>query len=194
MSDQEASYEIDPEARADEAEDSAYDEGSKALREGVSDEPQMDSEYETGFKMKVESWNLRHFHFKEFLFLGGSHNAPGRPCHGLNELPQRQLWDNFEKTAKVLDELRARLNAPIRLSSIYRNEAYNQCLSGTASESQHKQMRAADLSSDDGDPARWRSILLEMRNEGFFRGGVGIYNTFVHVDTRGVNADWDKRS
>lgn len=186
--------EIEPEGRADEAENEAYDEGLKALRDGAADPAEMDSQFEEEFRAKVESWNLNHFHFREFLFLGGSHNAPGSACRGLNSLPQRQFWDNFEKTAKVLDELRHRLNAPIRLSSIYRNETYNGCLSGTASESQHKQMRAADFAADSGNPAHWRSVLLDMRDEGLFKGGIGIYNTFVHVDTRGVNRDWDFRS
>jgi uncharacterized protein YcbK (DUF882 family) len=97
-------------------------------------------------------------------------------------------------TAKVLDELRARLDSAVRLSSIYRNDAYDGCLSGTASESQHKNMRAADFSAASGNPASWRSVLIQMRDEGFFKGGIGIYNTFVHVDTRGTNADWDNRT
>jgi hypothetical protein len=29
-----------------------------------------------------------------------------------------------------------------------------------------------------------------MRREGIFKGGLGKYKTFVHVDVRGKNADW----
>ncbi|WP_189635732.1 D-Ala-D-Ala carboxypeptidase family metallohydrolase [Rhizobium grahamii] len=193
MSEQDAIVE-ELEGRADAAEDAAYDEGIKALREGTADAAEMDSQFEEEFRVKVASWNLSHFHFREFLFLGGSHNAPGSACRGLNSLPQKPLWDHFEKTAKVLDQLRERLNAPIRLSSIYRNEAYNGCLSGTASESQHKQMRAADFTAAIGNPADWRHELIQMRSQRVFSGGIGIYNTFVHVDTRGVDRDWDFRS
>ncbi|KQW43173.1 MULTISPECIES: D-Ala-D-Ala carboxypeptidase family metallohydrolase [unclassified Ensifer] len=194
MNENDEENEVAPEGRADEAESAAYDEGLKALRDGTADPTEMDTQLEAEFRAKVESWNLSHFQFREFLFLGGSHNAPGSACRGLNSPPQRQVWDNFEKTAKVLDELRQRLNSPLRLSSIYRNDAYNGCLSGAVSESQHKQMRAADFVAGSGTPTQWRSVLLEMRNEGFFKGGIGIYNTFVHVDTRGVNRDWDFRS
>ena len=28
------------------------------------------------------------------------------------------------------------------------------------------------------------------RDQGRFQGGIGLYPTFVHVDTRGTNADW----
>lgn len=195
MNTESAVRETEPETRADEAENAAYDEGLQALKDGSADPAEMDSQYEEQFRTKVESWGLRHFGFQEFLFLGGSHNLPVSACRGLNTLPPPRHWDNLEKTAKVLDELRERLNAPIRLSSIYRNEAYNSCLSGTASESQHKLMRATDFTAADGrGPAHWRSVLSDMRNEGFFRGGIGIYNTFVHVDTRGVDADWDNRT
>ena len=151
--------------------------------------------YETEFKAHIANLGLRHFAFREFLFLGSSHNAAGS-CHGLNALPPKTLWTNLSKTAVVLDELRERLGASIRLNSIYRNEAYNGCLSGAAAESQHKSMRAADFTAADGrGPAHWRSVLLKMRDdESLFKGGIGIYNTFVHVDTRGTNADWDNRS
>jgi hypothetical protein len=29
-----------------------------------------------------------------------------------------------------------------------------------------------------------------MRKEGVFKGGVGRYPGFTHIDTRGSNADW----
>jgi hypothetical protein len=46
---------------------------------------------------------------------------------------------------------------------------------------------ALDLS---GSPVTLRRILREMRDEGLFRGGIGRYPTFTHVDVRGKNADW----
>jgi len=30
----------------------------------------------------------------------------------------------------------------------------------------------------------------KMREEGLFRGGLGLYKTFIHLDTRGRNATW----
>ena len=33
-------------------------------------------------------------------------------------------------------------------------------------------------------------LMEKIRSDGVFRGGIGTYNTFVHVDTRGENANW----
>ena len=33
-------------------------------------------------------------------------------------------------------------------------------------------------------------VLQQMRSSGLFSGGIGKYTSFVHVDTRGHNADW----
>jgi hypothetical protein len=151
---------------------------------------------EEEFRAFIEPLNLRHISFRELLFLGGSNNSASSSCFNTNSLPPRELWPNIVPTARVLDELRERLGSPVRLNSIYRNQAYNSCLSGTAPESQHKSMRAIDFVVEDGrGPAHWRAQLLTMRdNEHLFSGGIGIYNTFVHVDTRGTRADWDKRT
>jgi hypothetical protein len=56
-------------------------------------------------------------------------------------------------------------------------------------------MRAVDFSAADGRGSEhWSGTLIAMRDqENFFSGGIGIYNTFVHVDTRGRPADWDQR-
>ncbi|GJD52940.1 hypothetical protein OPKNFCMD_5708 [Methylobacterium crusticola] len=185
--------EVEAEAAADEAEQRAFDAGPAGLER--SEEAADASEVEAAFKAHVDGLGLRFFTFREFLFLGGTHSTPGSRCFGLNALPAKALWRNLDATARALDELRSRLNAPIRLNSIYRNEAYNRCLSGTASESQHKQMRAIDFTAADGrGPGHWSDVLIRMRDvEGVFSGGIGIYNTFVHVDTRGHRADWDMR-
>lgn len=132
---------------------------------------------------------LRHFGPKEFLVLGGQ-NAAGR-CAGKNRRPPKELWRNIVPTAKVLDELRERLGARIELSSVYRSPEYNACIPGSASGSLHMEFRAADFTCDDGrGPVWWAIKLKEMRDAGLFRGGIGVYQTFVHVDTRGRNANF----
>ena len=195
MSDQISQMEESAEVAADDAESVAFEEGFEAMQEERAEGIETDAAYEDAFRTFISALGLRHFGFREFLFLGGSHYATGSACQGKNALPPKALWDNLAPTAKVLDELRERLGAPIRLNSIYRNAAYNSCLSGAAAESQHKQMRATDFTASDGrGPTHWRSVLLTMRDfEGLFKGGIGIYNTFVHVDTRGHNVNWDGR-
>jgi lysozyme family protein len=128
---------------------------------------------------------LRHFQPSEFLIKGGA-NAK----NGLNEPPPRELWPNVVKLVEVLDELRDRLGHPIVMNSVYRGEAYNKSVGG-ASGSQHKKFCAGDFRVIGfGRPRDWASALRKMRDEKFFLGGIGVYETFVHVDTRGWPANW----
>jgi Peptidase M15 len=128
---------------------------------------------------------LRHFQPSEFLIKGGANST-----NGLNESPPRALWPNVVKVVEVLDELRERLGHPIVLNSVYRGEAYNKSVGG-ASGSQHKRFCASDFRVIGfGRPTDWASALRNMRAEKFFQGGIGVYKTFVHVDTRGWPANW----
>ena len=34
------------------------------------------------------------------------------------------------------------------------------------------------------------SVARYLRSKRKFSGGIGTYNSFVHIDTRGYNADW----
>ena len=35
-------------------------------------------------------------------------------------------------------------------------------------------------------------MAVKLRQEGFFRGGIGLYPTFIHLDTRGYTATWKR--
>lgn len=134
---------------------------------------------------------LRHFRAHEFLAMGGSHSTPGAKCFGLNTLPPRELWSNVVKLTTVLDELRERLGAPISLNSVYRSQTYNSCVGGVPG-SRHKRFDAADFVCHNGKgPANWAATARELRASGFFKGGMKAYGSFVHVDTRGVNVEWE---
>lgn len=107
-----------------------------------------------------------------------------------NSLPPEELWDQIIPTLRVADELRERLGVPLRvITSAYRSPEYNSMCPGAASHSQHTRNRALDLIFD-APPERVFSVARRMRDEGFFRGGLGLYPGFVHVDTRGHNATW----
>ncbi len=128
---------------------------------------------------------LRHFKPSEFLVGGG-----GNARLALNTPPPQELWPNVVDLVRVLDEFRARIGKPVMLNSVYRNEAYNQAIGGVSG-SQHKHFRAADFQViGGGTPAQWARLLRDMRAEKLFQGGIGLYSTFVHVDTRGWNAEW----
>lgn len=148
-----------------------------------------DASYESDFADFISALGLRHFRSSEFLVMGGQ-NSSG-PCRGLNHFPDRSLWPRITGTAKVLDELRERLGAAIGPTSVYRSDAYNACIPGAAGGSLHRQFNAVDFKCQDGnDSVHWAKELKRMRDAGFFRGGIGVYGTFVHVDTRGSNANF----
>lgn len=119
-----------------------------------------------------------------------------------NSPPPTELWKNVTRALAVLQRLRTELGSPVQLLSTYRSPAYNQAVGG-ASQSQHKQFRAIDFTVSKGSPTEWASRLRSYRGQQFrdpapsgqtftFRGGIGVYpkGHFVHLDTRGVDADW----
>jgi uncharacterized protein YcbK (DUF882 family) len=106
-----------------------------------------------------------------------------------NSCPHPALWHRFLPTLKIVDDLRGVLGCPVRITSHYRSPAYNKAVGG-APKSQHKEFRAADIQVDGATPREVYKILMLWRNQGRFQGGLGLYKTFVHMDTRGTNADW----
>lgn len=131
---------------------------------------------------------IKHFKAKEFLVLGSGHL--GGKCKGLNSLPSEALYGNITKVAQVWDLVRNRVGKPIYVTSVYRNEPYNKCIGGVKS-SQHLYGRAADCGGPNSQLlADTATVIREM---GAFKGGIGIYNNFVHIDVRGTNHTWDKR-
>jgi lysozyme len=137
---------------------------------------------EQGFQRLLDKWGVKHFTAKEFFYRGASDEKLQ-----LNTDPPAKLWPNMERTAKVLDEARTRLKAPIRITSAYRSPAYNKRIGGV-SNSTHVRFNATDLVCV--TPASLYLVLLDLRREGMFKGGLGLYRSFVHLDTRGVNATW----
>jgi hypothetical protein len=133
------------------------------------------------FQKLLDEAGVRYFTAEE-VFFRGARDARLQ----LNTDPPRSLWPSLLAVTKVADEARHRLGRPLRINSGYRSPAYNRAISGSSA-SIHMRGGALDLS---GSPATLHRILQEMRAEGLFRGGIGRYKTFTHVDVRGKNADW----
>lgn len=101
-------------------------------------------------------------------------------CKDGTPYPAEWRADRAVALAAVFEALRAAVGGPLVVLSAYRTPAHNRFVGG-ARNSQHVQGRALDLAV----PAGWtvdEFADLARRVEGV--GGVGIYPTFVHVDTR----------
>ena len=95
--------------------------------------------------------------------------------------------------------LRTHFNTPMRVNSSYRTIKHNNSVGGAKS-SQHLLGTAVDLSFINNENALL-TVHQEILNKGALYdrlkqlgiNGFGLYDTFVHLDTRRNNAFWDKR-
>jgi hypothetical protein len=107
-----------------------------------------------------------------------------------NTLPPRSDWKNIKATLKVVDRISKELNTPVtEIVSVYRSPAYNRRCPGAKRHSWHIRNFAVDVKMGTR-PSRVSSMARKLRGRGVFRGGVGRYWNFTHVDTRGTNVDW----
>lgn len=151
----------------------------------------------TGLENFIDGLGLRYFRGRELTPYWS------RTCGSIrNSAPPQSLWNNLGRTLKVLDRLRDEIGHPIRITSSYRDPDYNasSCVGGEPN-SQHSAGKALDFVAAGGTPDQWGAKLKSYRGQTFtlpgvgsfvFRGGVGIYQSrnFVHLDTRGTDADW----
>jgi len=128
------------------------------------------------------------------LFKPAEFFVKGSNVSGLNTDPPRRFWSNIVTTARVITRYQSSLPAGHRIifNSVYRSPAYNRQIGGAKS-SQHMRFNAIDFrveGPNPGAPATWAKALRELRGANVFQGGVGLYSTFVHLDTRGSNHDF----
>ena len=142
-------------------------------------------ELEESFRDFLLTLDLRHLSAEEII----------DPHRGImdgveNTLPPVKLWEKLSPTLKVADELRERLQTPLcRITSGYRSPSYNAKVPGAVKGSYHTRNQALDLVYF-CSPKKAFDTALQLRREGFFRGGIGLYPTFIHLDTRGYAATW----
>ena len=91
---------------------------------------------------------------------------------------------------ELLERIRAAAGGAVTISSGYRTASYNQKVGG-ARYSQHLLGTAADIAVSGAGP-----LLVGQMAEYYLggHGGIGVYQTFTHVDTRTTRARWDQRS
>jgi hypothetical protein len=107
-----------------------------------------------------------------------------------NSLPPREWWTRMGYTLRVVDRISLAMNTPVKqVVSAYRSPAYNALCSGAKKQSWHQANLALDLQFDTS-PRNVTYAARTLRDRGLFKGGVGSYSSFTHVDTRGTNANW----
>ncbi len=120
-----------------------------------------------------------YFQPDELLVMGSMHDAGG----ARNELPPYELLKSLADVARIADGLRRACGFPLQVVSAYRSETYNQAVGGV-NNSQHRLGTALDLkpiSSLRMD--RLENVASALWEQKWWNGGLGIYDTFVHVDT-----------
>jgi len=106
-----------------------------------------------------------------------------------NVIPPKRQWKYIKATLQVADRIGHELGMPAsQIVSAYRSPAYNRRCGG-ASRSQHMYNRALDIRFPTSAYQVTRAA-RDLRARGLFKGGVGSYSSFTHVDTRGENRDW----
>lgn len=86
----------------------------------------------------------------------------------------------------VLQSIRSHFGTAVTINSAYRTPDYN-AKQGGAAHSQHCYGTAADITVKGKTPAQVAAYAREIMPDW---GGVGIYTSFTHIDTREVRADW----
>ncbi len=107
-----------------------------------------------------------------------------------NELPPQRTWKRLSEALLAADAIREELGVPLRMiNSAYRSRHYNAECSGAVSNSYHTKNMALDLVYA-CSPKEAAKAAQKLREEGVFTGGIGVYSSFIHIDTRGRKADW----
>lgn len=91
---------------------------------------------------------------------------------------------------EILQKIRDHFRVAVTINSGYRTSTYNKKVGG-ATNSQHVKGTAADIVAKGVDPltvAQYAEYLMPNS------GGIGVYQTFTHVDVRANRSRWDNRS
>ncbi len=107
-----------------------------------------------------------------------------------NALPPRELWVRMGYTLRVIDRISSEMRTPVKeIVSAYRTPAYNARCRGARRQSWHLANVAVDVQFDTS-ARNVTSATRSLRDRGLFKGGVGSYSSFTHIDTRGQNVNW----
>lgn len=126
--------------------------------------------------------NVKKFKKGENVQLTKNFHLSEAECH-CNECNETLV--DLDHAAK-LQKLREDLNASIKVTSWYRCPAHNAAIGG-ATNSMHKKGTATDIQVSGMSPNEVQDACEKF-------DGLGRYDTFTHIDSRGTSARWDKRT
>jgi Peptidase M15 len=110
--------------------------------------------------------------------------------HVWNTLPPKAWWTRMGYTLRVADRLALEMNVKeVEVISAYRCPMYNAHCEGAKVGSWHQANVAVDIKL----PVRASKVTAtarSLRDRGLFKGGIGGYWDFTHIDTRGININW----
>lgn len=92
---------------------------------------------------------------------------------------------------ELLEKVRKHFKRPVVINSGYRTVQYNSRLPNSSPKSQHTLGNAADIRVTGVSPVNVYAYLNQLYPNSH---GLGVYNTFVHVDVREKKSRWDYRS
>ena len=89
----------------------------------------------------------------------------------------------------VLYRIRLHFNAPVMITSGFRTESHNKKVGGTR-DSKHVKGIAADIVVKGVPPSKVADYAEHLMPD---KGGIGEYDTFVHIDVRHEKTRWKGR-
>lgn len=111
-------------------------------------------------------------------------------CFVWNTLPPKRWWTRMGYTLRVADRIALEMNVKeVEVVSAYRCPAYNANCEGAKVGSWHQANVAVDVKFP-VRPGKVAAAARNLRDRGLFKGGVGGYWNFTHIDTRGENINW----
>ena len=95
-----------------------------------------------------------------------------------------------DKLVDLLQKIRDHFGVAVTINSAYRTESYNKKIGG-ATKSQHVNGTAADIVVKGATPLEVAQYVEHIMPDS---GGIGVYQSFTHVDVRTSRSRWDNRS
>ena len=107
-----------------------------------------------------------------------------------NILPPKVWWARMGYNLRVVDRIAREMGVrQVEVVSAYRCPAYNAHCEGAKAGSWHQANVAVDVKFT-VPASQVTAAARELRDLGLFRGGVGGYSDFTHIDSRGQNVNW----